>query len=416
MGLQIVETGAVRHIRTNAFNPVSAEQADYLPDIVITIDAGNILSIKSFSEHDGSWEDYRECLCVPGLIDLHVHLSQYRIRGIYYPALLPWLQNNVFPEERKSQTRVFAEALSKDFYRALLAAGTTYSVIYTAPFRETADVAFEVAQELGIQAKIGMTMMDMNSPESLLQSTDYALHHSIELNEKYSSELLGYIFTPRFAPTCSETLMREVGAYASKHNAFIQTHLSENPDEIRWVQELFGKASYTQVYSDFGLLTPRTILGHAIHLNDKELSLLKGSCSAIAHCPDSNFYLKSGEYPLQRISEADIPFGLGSDVGAGTTLNMLYHAKQMNFRQSSQAVLPPEMLYRVTKANAQILNLDHLIGSIEAGMQADLLFFSPPQGFDIGHHSLSQLCFLSEDFTLKEVLVKGKAILTDTHN
>jgi guanine deaminase len=399
----------VRHLRSNVFNPITPQEADYLPDVVITIDEGKILAIKPFSEHQDTWEDYRDCLCVPGFIDLHVHLSQYRIRGIYYPALLPWLQNNVFPEESKSREQDFARTLSRDFFRALINAGTTYSVIYTAPFREAADAAFEVASELGVQARIGMTLMDMNSPESMQQTTEYALRHSIELWEKHQDEMLGYIFTPRFAPTCSEALMREVGAYAAKHKAFIQTHLSENPDEIRWVKELFGKESYTQVYQDLGLLTPRTLLGHAIHLSDKELTLLKTADSAIAHCPDSNFYLKSGEYPLQRIADAGIPFGLGSDVGAGTTLNMLYHAKQMNFRQSSKPILPEEMLYRVTKANAKILGLDHKIGAVEAGKQADLLFFKPPQGFDLGPHSLSQLCFLSEDFRLRDVLVKGNS-------
>ena len=98
---------------------------------------------------------------------------------------------------------------------------------------------------------------------------------------------------------------------------------------------------------------------------------------------------------------------MGSDVGAGTTLNMLYHSKQMNFRQSQQPILPEEMLWRVTGANAQILGLEGRIGSLSPGCQADMLFFSPPYGFAIGADSLSQLCFLSEDFCLREVLVKG---------
>ena len=397
----------IRYIRTNVFNPISVTQTDFLPDVVITVAKDKIHSIVPFAEHHQDWEDYRDCACLPGFIDLHVHLSQYRIRGIYHPALLPWLENTVFPQEAKSQNPEFARSLSQDFFHALWRSGTTYSVIYTAPYREAADMAFAVAKEIGAQARIGMTLMDTNSPKEIQQSTDYALSHSIELNEKYQEQMLGYIFTPRFAPTCSEILMREIGSYASKHQSFIQTHLSENPDEIRWVKKLFGRASYTQVYQDFGLLSPRTILGHAIHLSNDEMAMLKDSGSAIAHCPDSNFYLKSGEYPLSRISEMGIPFGLGSDVGAGTTLNMLYHAKQMNFRQSSYPVMPQEMLYRITLANARILGLEQLIGSIDSGKQADLLFYTPPQGFDISENSLSQLCFLSEDFQLKEVLVAG---------
>lgn len=398
---------ALRNIRCAAFNPISATETVFIPDAVISTKDGYITALTPFHDYQGDWEDYRGTICLPGFIDLHVHLSQYRIRGIYRPALLPWLNHTVFPEEEKSRDPEYACQLSRDFFAALWRRGTTYSVQYTAPYREAADIAFAVAREMGVQAKIGMTMMDMNSPEGLQQSTDYALKNSFELCELHSDDMLGYIFTPRFAPTCSQILMREVGSYASTHEAFIQTHLSENPDEIRWVKDIFGKASYTAVYQEYGILGPRTILGHAIHLNDAELALIKDSGSAIAHCPDSNFYLKSGEYPLQRISAAGIPFGLGSDVGAGTTLNMLYHAKQMNFRQSQHPILPEEMLWRITGANAKILGLEGKIGSLSPGCQADLLFFAPPSGFAIGAESLSQLCFLSEDFCLKEVLVKG---------
>lgn len=398
------------NIRTNVFNPISPTQADFLPDHVISIEHGKIASITSFAEYQGSWEDCRNSIALPGLIDLHVHLSQYRIRGLYYPALLPWLEHSVFPEEERSRDSDYARKLSRDFYLALLKNGTTFSVIYTAPFREAADIAFEVAQELGIRAKIGMTLMDMNAPQPLLQSTDYALKHSIDLFEKWQNPFLGYIFTPRFAPTCSEYLMREVAKYARQHEAFIQTHLSENPDEIAWVKEIFGKESYTAVYKDFGLLGPRTILGHAIHLSDAELALLKDSSSAIAHCPDSNFYLKSGEYPLPRISAAGIPFGLGSDVGAGTSLNMLYHAKLMNFRQSKYPVLPAEMLYRITLGNARILHLEHSIGSLDGGKDADMILLTPPRGFEIKEQSLSQLCFSGEDFTLSRLYLQGRRI------
>ena len=398
----------MKHFRSNIFNPVSPTKADFLPDHVLSFDGDNIHAITPFRDFSGAWEDYRDHIILPGLIDLHVHLSQYRIRGLYQPALLPWLNQSVFPEELRSSDPAYARGLSQDFYRALLKNGTTFSVIYTAPFRQAADIAFEVAHELGIRAKIGMTMMDMNSPEGILQSTDYALKHSIELFEKWDSPSLGYIFSPRFAPTCSETLLRETGKYAAEHHAFIQTHLSENLEEIDWVKELFGKRTYTEVYADFGILGPRTILGHAIHLSDAELDLLKQSSSTIAHCPDSNFYLKSGEYPLKRIADKGILFGLGSDVGAGTTLNMLQHAKLMNFRQSEYPVLPEQMLYHITLGSATILGLNDRIGSLNTDKDADFVLLRPPQGFDIGIHTLSQVCFLSEDFEIAKVFVQGQ--------
>nr|MDK2851630.1 guanine deaminase [Candidatus Cloacimonadota bacterium] len=396
------------HIRSNFFNPISVSETAFLEDHVITIDQGKIQSIVPFTQHHGAWEDHRNHIVLPGLIDLHVHLSQFRIRGLYEPALLPWLEKNVFPEESRSQNPDFARQLSRDFFSDLLRKGTTFSVIYTAPYREAADAAFEVAQEMGIRCLIGMTMMDMNAPDALLQTTDYALKNSVELYEKWNGSDLGFIFTPRFAPTCSESLMRETGSYAAKHKAFIQTHLSENLDEIAWVKDIFGKENYTKVYDSFGLLGPRTILGHAIHLSDQELDILSDTKTCIAHCPDSNFYLKSGEFALRKVSEHGIPFGLGSDVGAGTTLNMLSHAKYMNYRQSNDPILAAEMLYRVSLGNAKILSLQERIGSLDPGKDADLIFLEPPQGFPINTASLAQAFFLQDDFTIRRVMTLGR--------
>ncbi|MCK9557152.1 MAG: amidohydrolase family protein [Candidatus Cloacimonetes bacterium] len=404
----------MRNIRTNIFNPVSADIADFLPDHVISFEDSIISAVVPFNKFSGSWEDKRDRICLPGLIDLHVHLSQYRIRGLYHPALLPWLEQSVFPEEERSRNPFYAETLSRDFFHALINAGTTYSIIYTAPYRESAQIAFEVAQQMGIRAKIGMTMMNMNAPEALLQSTDYAIKHSIELFEKWHDQSLQYIFTPRFAPTCSATLMHEIGKFAHDNDAFIQTHLSENPEEIAWVKKIFGRNSYTEIYAKHGILGKKTILGHAIHLADAELDILKESGSSIAHCPDSNFYLKSGEYPLRRIDNHHIPFGLGSDVGAGTSLNMLYHAKMMNYRQTSDPIIPEEMLYRITLGSAKIAGMDNAIGSLEQGKDADMVFYRVPSGFDISEQSLGQLCFSPDSFAISEVLVLGKDMLSSS--
>ena len=163
---------ALRNIRCAAFNPISATETVFIPDAVISTKDGYITALTPFNDYQCDWEDYRGTICLPGFIDLHVHLSQYRIRGIYRPALLPWLNHTVFPEEEKSRDPEYACQLSRDFFAALWRRGTTYSVQYTAPYREAADIAFAVAREMGVQAKIGMTMMDMNSPEGLQQSTD----------------------------------------------------------------------------------------------------------------------------------------------------------------------------------------------------------------------------------------------------
>jgi len=401
----------MRNILCNVINPISPNEAEFLPKQIISIDNGIIKSLRTY---DGTTvcEDYSDCIAMPGFIDLHVHLSQYMMRGLYEPALLPWLNRHVFPEEARSADAHYARSLAGLFFNALCSVGTTMSVIYTAPFPNACQAAFEEAQAMGIRALIGMTMMDMNSPDSLQQSTTKSLADSISLFEQWhgASPLLDYIFTPRFAPTCSMELMQEVASFANSNDAWVQTHLSENPDELKWVKELFGLSSYTEVYQKAGLLRPKSIFGHAIHLSDAELAMLKEHKAKIAHCPDSNFYLKSGEYPLQLIIDAGIDFGLGSDVGAGTSLNMLHHAKMMNFRQSSKAVLPANALYHITLGSAKLLGMEDRIGSLSVGKDADIVFLSPPAGYAINEQSLSQLIFFGTEFKVMETIVAGKSM------
>ncbi|HPX57332.1 MAG TPA: guanine deaminase [Candidatus Cloacimonas acidaminovorans] len=401
----------MKNILCNIVNPISPEEIQFLPKQVISIKESKISAITPLSEFQGRIdEDRSNEYALPGFIDLHTHLSQYYIRGLYEPALLPWLNKYVFPEEERSKNIEYAEKLSRDFFSAMLKAGTTTCVIYTAPFFSACDMAFEIAKETGIRALIGMTMMDMNCPENLPQNSHKTLEESILLYEKWHGKnaKLDYIFTPRFAPTCSLELMKEVAKYAIEHNAWIQTHLSENKEEIEMVKEIFGFKNYTEVYQKAGLLTQHSIFAHCIHLGDEEIKMLAENKCKIAHCPDSNFFLKSGEFPLQKIEEAGIEYGLGSDVGAGTSLNMLYHTKMMNYRQSDYPVLPAKALYHITLGSAKLLGVDKIIGSLEIGKEADIVFLKPPLNYPLKNNGISQLVFCGQEFSLTETLVAGR--------
>ena len=401
----------MKNILCNIVNPISPEEIQFLPKQVISIEESKISAITSLPEFQGRIdEDRSNEYALPGFIDLHTHLSQYYIRGLYEPALLPWLNKYVFPEEERSKNIEYAEKLSRDFFSAMLKTGTTTCVIYTAPFFSACDMAFEIAKETGIRALIGMTMMDMNCPENLPQNSHKTLEESILLYEKWHGKnaKLDYIFTPRFAPTCSLELMKEVVKYAIEHNAWIQTHLSENKEEIEMVKEIFGFKNYTEVYQKAGLLTQHSIFAHCIHLGDEEIKMLAENKCKIAHCPDSNFFLKSGEFPLQKIEEAGIEYGLGSDVGAGTSLNMLYHTKMMNYRQSDYPVLPAKALYHITLGSAKLLGVDKIIGSLEIGKEADIVFLKPPLNYPLKNNGISQLVFCGQEFSLTETLVAGR--------
>jgi len=111
---------------------------------------------------------------------------------------------------------------------------------------------------------------------------------------------------------------------------------------------------------------------------------------------------------LQKIEEAGIEYGLGSDVGAGTSLNMLYHTKMMNYRQSDYPVLPAKALYHITLGSAKLLGVDKIIGSLEIGKEADIVFLKPPLNYPLKNNGISQLVFCGQEFSLTETLVAGR--------
>jgi guanine deaminase len=403
----------MRKIRTNILNPTNPDETILLKDHVISWEGSRITQVRPFEPSlDADCEDRRHELAVPGFIDIHVHLSQYRIRCLYEPSLLSWLKKHVYPAEALSRDEVYAQGIAEDFFRALFAHGTTTSVIYTAPYERACEIAFESAARLGARAMIGMTLMDQNSPAGLGQSTAYAFDKSVGLFQRFQgySPLLSYIFTPRFALSCSSSLLEKVATFARDNSAWIQTHISENKDEVRQVVEQFGAQSYTQVYEQAGLLTPRTILAHAIHLSEKEMDTIKEYGCRIAHCPDSNFFLKSGEFNYKAMADREIPIGVGSDVAAGTNLGMLFHAKMVSYRQSSFPIMPQRLFYHVTLGNARALDMGELIGSLEQGKEADICLLGLPLKPIHDEDLVSALCFCGDEFPVGETIIAGKSV------
>jgi guanine deaminase len=388
-------------------------KVEYIKNAVLTINDGRIVSLSSDSP--SYCEDYSDFYCIPGFIDVHTHLSQFYIRGAHSPDLLTWLDSYTFPEEFRSADEDYARQLAEDFFAALTQNGTTTAVIYTAPFKKACDIAFEEADKKKIRAIMGMTMMDTFSPDFLQQKTMQSFEDSVSLYEKWNNktDLLEYVFTPRFALTCSAELMKQTAEFASKENAYIQTHLSENRDEISRALELFPQfTSYTEIYEKMGLLGAKTILGHVIHIDDDEIAILKETNSKIAHCPDSNFFLKSGKFSWQRIREAEIDFALGSDVAGGSSVNMMNIMKMAAYRQDEILLSPKELFYSATLGGAKVLGKENLIGSLDPGKAADLVFFRLKGQMisDDPEALLAKLIYTFEDVYVMETIITGNTI------
>jgi guanine deaminase len=401
----------LKRIKTNIISTNERGQVSYDRNVFVSINGSEITEISSSC--DGKYEDLSHLVCLPGFIDTHIHLAQNYARGYHGGNLLEWLEKNIFPEELKTKSIQYANKISSDFFHNLLENGTTTSVVYTSVFSDACDTAFSVANKLGVRAVIGKVMMDQNSPSFLQETEKDSLKESIELFEKWNlkTPLLEYVFTPRFAPTCSRNLMKEIGRFASQSNAYIQTHLSENFGEIAWVNQLFPtEKSYTEVYEKCGLLGEKTILAHCIHLKDEEWDIMKATNSKIAHCPDSNFFLKSGRFHIEKALEMEIPFALASDVGAGTEFSMLYHMKMENYMQLQYLISPEEAFFDATFGAAKVLSKQQEIGSIEINKQADLQFRTCSNLEKTAHEILSNWMYCYDSTSVEQVYIAGKKV------
>jgi len=332
------------------------------------------------------------------------------VRGNSNPQLLDWLNLYIFPEEIRSFDPLYARSVAKAFFTDMKKNGSSTALIYVSASPVATDIAFEEAENAGVRAWIGNIMMDCNAPAELLLPTKNIIDHSFALHDKWKdrSNLLNYIFTPRFAPVCSRELMTETAKYAKKNGVKIQTHLSENANEIEWVKQLFPECnSYADVYFKYNILGNETVMAHCLHLNPSELRLMQETDTRIAHCPESNFFLKSGHYPITEIESSQIKYGLGSDVGAGTCLSMPYHMRMMEYMQSKQSLQAAKTFYHATLGSADILNRKETLGSIEIGKQADIAFWKFDSVSDTANGYLQKLMYTPDKYLLSKLMING---------
>ena len=331
----------------------------------------------------------RPVIC-PGLIDVHAHLPQYPASGRGQGELLPWLQDYIFPLEREF-TAARSRQDSPRFFRALARHGTTSAMLYTAVTEESCEAAFQAAEASGLRITLGKMMMDLNSYGELAPETivSVSMAQSERLCRRWHGAnhgLLSYAFSPRFAVSCSEEMMRGAAELAARYSAPIQTHLAENLAEIGYVRQLYPAArDYTDVYDRCGLVTSRSVFGHCIHLSASEMQTLARHEAKVAHCPTANFFLASGLLPLRRLREAGVTVGLGTDVGAGPELNLwqvmrsaIDTQRARSYTEPSNPPLhPAEAFHLATQGGADTLNKGHIVGSLDPGKEADLLLLDP---------------------------------------
>lgn len=323
-------------------------------------------------------DDHRDALILPGLIDTHIHIPQTQVIASYGAQLLDWLKNYTFPAEQRYGEAAFADAMAGFFVDELLRNGTTTAVSYGSVHPQSAEAAFAAATRRGMGLIAGKSMMDRGAPPALLDTTQSSYDQTKALIARWHGRgRQRCVVTVRFALTSTPAQMDAAGALLREHpGVYFQTHLSENRAEIEAVRADFPDAiDYTDVYDRHGLLGPRSLFGHCIHLSDRELDRLAATRSVAVFCPTSNLFIGSGLFDLARTAGRGVRVGLATDVGGGTSYSMLRTAAEAYkvLQLQGQSLSALAAFDRMTRGNAAALNLDGEIGVIAPGAFGDLV-------------------------------------------
>ena len=342
--------------------------------------------------------DYGAKLLMPGFIDPHIHFPQYRMLAAPGVDLLDWLRRFTFPEESRYGDAAHAEAAAEIFLDRLLSHGTTAALAFCSVHRTSADALFAAAEKRGMALATGKTLMDRNAIPDVQDDPESAARDSKWLYRKWHDKgRLRHVVSPRFAITSSDAQLKVAGELLQElKGSLMQTHLSESPGEIAMVKQLFpGAIDYTDVYDQVGLLGPRSLFAHGIHLSERECMRLSESGSSIVHCPTSNLFLGSGLMNMAKLRQATRPvnLGLATDIGGGTSYSMLRTMGEAYKVQMLLGYKPSatELFRMSTRGNAKRLHLQDGIGSIEAGKFADLIVLDPQATPELAaRHDLSE--------------------------
>ena len=405
----------------------------YEEDGGVLIEDGKVAALGDFTAlardaGDAKVIDHRPNLILPGFIDAHVHVPQMQVIASYGAELLDWLNTYTFPEETKFSDAQHARRIARMFCDDMVRHGTTTVAAYCSVHRQSADAFFEEALSRDMLVIAGKVMMDRNAPDGLRDTPQSGYDDTKALIADWHGKgRLHYAITPRFAITSTPEQMEMAGALMREHpDLHMQTHLSENHAEIAFTQELYPwSKDYTDIYDHYGLLGPKALFGHSIHLSEREADVLSDSGSVVVFCPTSNLFLGSGLFDWQRYSKRAKPLRIAaaSDVGGGTNYSMLRTMDEgyKVIALQGEKINPFASFWQTTLGNAKALSVDDRIGTLDVGTDADITVLdaraTPTMALRMERvttlaEELFLLQTLGDDRAIREVYVAGKPAKT----
>jgi len=423
----MMATGFRGEILSLAHDP--AERPDAIHhdvDGVLVVEDGRVLARGVYADiaphFPGLVFEQLDGLIVPGFIDAHVHYPQLDRIASHGAQLLDWLERHIFPAEKAFADPAHAARLAEAFLDELLRHGTTSALVFGTVHAASVDAFFAASEARDLRMICGKVLMDLG-PEGLRDSPDEARRESTELIRRWHGRgRLGYAVTPRFALTSSDAQLAVAGALIAAYpGVLLHTHLAENVREIAEVAARFTDAvDYLDVYDRFGLVMERSVFAHGVHLPDRSCARLAASGAGVAVCPSSNFFLGSGMFDFAQAERHGVRLGLGSDIGAGTSLSMLHNAglAYQAGLPRGYALDPFRALWLATGGSARLLHIDHAVGRLDEGQEADFVVLddaaTPLMARRTAGASLAERLFalqvLGDDRAVRRTYVMGQCV------
>lgn len=403
---------------------------EFFEDGALVVENGKVVKTGPVEEvekdlpQDFELVDYRGYLIMPGMIDTHIHFPQVEVIASYGEQLLDWLNNYTFPAERQFEDKEYASKIANFFLDELVKCGTTTALVFGTVHKQSVDAFFEASEKRNTRMICGKVMMNRNAPEFLCDDVDSSYQDSKELIERWHGNGRQlYAVTPRFAITSTPEQLQKAGQLLEEYpDVYMQTHISENKDEVAFVQELFPESKdYLDVYDQYKLLGERSVFAHGIHLTPREHQRFRETGSSVSFCPTSNLFLGSGLLDIAELEKEQVAYSVATDVGGGTSFSMLQTLneayKVCQLRGNKLSAL--KSLYLATLGNARTLKLDDKIGSFKAGNEADFIvmdFHSTPlmslkqSKCKTLAEKLFAMIILGDDRTVRSTYVAGECL------
>jgi guanine deaminase len=417
--------GALFHVRDDP--NANSGAIEWVPDGALLIEDGHIVfagPVILAPQIDGVRTIRHDGIIAPGFIDAHVHFPQTDIIGAYGKSLLDWLSDYTFPLESRFSDPVLAAEVAEAFLNEILRNGVTTALVFATQHVVSTDAIFAAAQKRAMRVIAGKVLMDRGAPPELLDAPGGGIKESEDLIRRWHGrDRLLYAITPRFAVTSTGAQLQGAGELAAKYpDVYVHTHLAENADECAFVQKSFPDCrDYLGVYEKFGLVRPRSVFAHAIHMPPDGFARMAKAEACAAFCPSSNLFLGSGYFDLKGARAAGAPVAFGSDVGGGTSFSMLATmAEGYKVCKGRDAPLNPFLaFYIATLGAARALKLDHCLGDFSARKEADFIVLDPVATPIMArravacaslHDLLFSMMILGDDRAIKETWVNGNLV------